>query len=146
MDAWTLPLELITVTGEVQLATVALEHRYWTEGEVCKTQAQVTLRWSDGEVSGVDWHFFEALCRVRESLAAYRLTPRCYGACRNLIVSGMAADMGRGLKGYLVRLGEPAKLSDLVRIFESGPAMDLVTVAEQREFKRTWLRGFGIVV
>jgi hypothetical protein len=34
-------------------------------------------------------------------------------------------------------------MKDLVRIFEAGPDMELVSVAEQRAFKEAWLRSLG---
>ncbi|MBP3960266.1 hypothetical protein J8F10_33990 [Gemmata sp. G18] len=87
---------------------------------------------------------FAALCAAREQLSAFGLTPKCYGACRNLVVSGMASEMGGGLAGYLVRLGQQAHMSDLVEIFDTGPDMDLVSVPEQQEFRLAWFRSIGL--
>ncbi len=106
----------------------------------------VTLKWASGALAATAHDAFSAFCEIRERLAALRLVPRCFGACRNLVLSSMAYQMGRGLKGYLVRLGEPARRSDLVGIFDAGPVMDLATVADQQEFKRAWLRSLGIHV
>jgi hypothetical protein len=59
------------------------------------------------------------------------------------VLSNMAYQMGRGLKGFLVQLGEPARRSDLVGIFDAWPGMELASVAEQQDFKRAWLRSLG---
>lgn len=129
-------LELINVDGSVEPAIVS----------VCETpedELVVMLRWRIGELSATSYDAFTAFCAVREQLADLRLAPRCFGACRNLVLSSMAYQMSRGLKGYLVRMGVPAKSSDLVSIFGAGPGMDLSTVAEQQEFKLTWLRSLG---
>lgn len=99
----------------------------------------VTLQWTGGEFVEVAYDSFTAFSAIRERLAKLGLTPRCFGACRNMVLSSMAYQMSRGLKGYLVRLGEVALRTDLVRIFDAGPDMDLTTVAKQQEFKRRWL-------
>ena len=131
-----IPIELVDDTGSVQPATVFVSET--PTGELC-----VTLRWAGGELSASAQDAFTAFCMVRVRLVDFRLLPRCFGACRNLGLSSMAYQMGRGLKGYLVRLGEPARLADLVRIFDKRPDMDLATVAEQKEFKQRWLRSLG---
>jgi hypothetical protein len=140
MVARSFDLSLVDATGQVILANAEADCRNWTEDGLHKTEVRLVVRWAAGEVLGVDWNYFAALCRVREQLAALGLTPRCYGACRNLVLSGMCLDMALGGKGYLARLGQPTGLSDLVSIFASGPDMDLASVAEQEEFKRAWLR------
>jgi hypothetical protein len=133
-------LSLVDATGRVIPANAEADCRDWTEDGFRKTEVRLVIRWAAGEAVEVDWNYFAALCRVREHLAALGLTPRCYGACRNLVLSGMCLDMALGAKGYLARLGQPTRLSDLVSIFETGPDMELVSVAEQEEFKRAWLR------
>ena len=104
---------------------------------------EVRVRWAGQEVVATGADAFTALCTVRQVLSGLGLTPRCYGACRNLVLSGMAADMGGGLRGYLVRVGQPARMSNLVGIFDAGPEMDLASVPEQQEFKRAWLDSLG---
>jgi hypothetical protein len=83
------------------------------------------------------------VCNAREKLALLGLVLRCYGACRNLVLSGMCLDMTLGGKGYLARLGQRTTRSDLVDIFAAGSDMDLASVAEQAEFKRQWLKSLG---
>ncbi len=56
----------------------------------------------------------------------------------------MAAQTGGGLKGHPVRLGQQARRSDLVDVFDAGPDMDLGSVAEQQEFTQTWYRSLHI--
>jgi hypothetical protein len=144
MEARALKIELISESGEVLPATVELDHSDWLEGGFQKTRASITIRWSGNQLTGAEWNFFDAMCQVRTQLATLGLTPRCYAACRNLVVSPLAADMGRGEKGYLVEPGKRAKEANLVGIFDSGPDMDLTSVEEQRAFTRQWWRGHGI--
>ncbi len=47
--------------------------------------------------------------------------------------------MGSGLQLYRLKLGEPAKTDHVVSIFASGPDVEPVTVAEQRDFFDQWL-------
>jgi hypothetical protein len=135
-------LELLDPSGGVVHARVEVDCRDWSEGGFRKTEVSLKVRWAGGAVSGVDRNYHASLCRVREQLARLGLTPRCYGACRNFVVSGMGMDMALGAKGYLVRLDQPVRMSDLVDIFQSGPEMDLASVADQAAFKEEWWRLF----
>ena len=129
-------LELLNADSTVHPAIVSV-------GWATEHKLVVSLRWHIGELSATSYDAFTAFCAVREELADLRLAPRCFGACRNLVLSSMAYQMSGGLKGYLARLGVSAKSSDLVSIFGAGPGMDLATVAEQQEFKLMWLRSLG---
>jgi hypothetical protein len=136
-------LSLIDATGQFIPANAHVGCEDWSEGGLRKTEVRLVVQWAAGEAAGVDWNYFAALCRVREQLTTIGLAPRCYGACRNLVLSSMCFDMALGRKGYLARLGQRTRLSDLVSIFASAPDMDLTSVAEQEEFKREWLRSLG---
>ena len=64
--------------------------------------------------------FFKALQTLRRrALEPKGLIPFCYGASLKVWPSGMARDMGRGLKAYKIEKGRQA--SELVGIFDSGP-------------------------
>src|SRR6185295_18354608 len=65
--------------------------------------------------------YFEALCQIRLSLEKDGLIPFCYGASLNVYPSGMARDMGAGLKAYKLTIGKHARMQDLVEIFSEGP-------------------------
>ena len=82
--------------------------------------------------------FFEALCRVRLRLEAEKLIPFCYGASLNVFPSGMARDMGAGLKAYRLTIGKHAK--ELVGIFDEGADVIPATVARQKEYFDEWLK------
>jgi hypothetical protein len=86
--------------------------------------------------------YFDALCRIREQLAVVGHTLHCYGASRNVFPSGMARDMGAGLKAYRLQMGRSSDLADLVSIFASGPDVEPVSVADQEAFYDAWLRSF----
>ena len=82
--------------------------------------------------------FFEALCTLRRrALEPKGLIPFCYGASLKVWPSGMARDMGRGLKAYKIEVG--AQASELVGIFDSGHDVIPAQVAVQAEYARDWI-------
>ncbi len=133
-------LALVDAEGHLTPATAELDFHCCTEGGCSKTEIRLLLRWSEGEASATGWNYFAALCGIRRKLTKFGLMPRCYGACRNLVMSGMCLDMTLGEQGYLAKLGQPARVEDLVNIFASGPEMDLATVEEQSAFNEEWLQ------
>ncbi|CAG9183874.1 hypothetical protein CURE108131_19150 [Cupriavidus respiraculi] len=87
--------------------------------------------------------YFEALCSLRLELEKDGLIPVCYGASLKAFPSGMARDMGEGLKVYRLSLGKQSAMSDLVGIFENGNDVVPATVAEQQEFYRRWCQSLN---
>ena len=83
--------------------------------------------------------YFQALCDVRARLADEGLIPFCYGSSLNIYPSGMARDMGQGLKAYKLTLGEQVKMADLVDIFAEGPGVVPSSVERQERFYREWI-------
>jgi len=67
-------------------------------------------------------------------LAKDRLIPFCYGASLHVYPSGMARDMGGGLKAYKLVVGRHAKIDDLVEIFAKGLDVIPASVAAQEQF------------
>lgn len=99
-----------------------------------------TLRGATTSVEADD--FFGALQALRvEALEPLGLIPFCYGASLNVWPSGMARDMGRGLKAYRTHMGEPAR--DLVPIFGEGPDVIPATVERQTEYHRDWAQSLS---
>jgi hypothetical protein len=87
--------------------------------------------------------YFEALCRVREVLEQDGARLLCYGASRDVYPSGMARDMGSGLRAYRTSMGHRASGSDLMDIFATGPDVQPATVEEQRRYRDEWLVSIG---
>jgi hypothetical protein len=83
--------------------------------------------------------FFEALCLIRRQLEHEGLIPFCYGASLNVFPSGMARDMGAGLKAYRLKKGVHARGADLVEIFDNGPDVIPASVDAQEAFWLEWL-------
>ena len=127
----TVPIKLRSSSGEEIAAVV----EFRGDGRSCEL-----LRFGTNETRSTA---SEALARVRLQLEPQGLIPVCYGASRRVFPSGMARDMGRGLKAYKLALGETASTDDLVEIFATGPDVQPTTVAEQRAFFEAWLDSHG---
>ncbi len=132
-------IQLSDAEGTAFPADLDCETREWNEGGFSHRVAHITLKYADKAVEGSGPDCFEAFCRVREKLEMIGLLPLCYGASRNVFPSGMGRDMGNGLAAYRMTMGRHTTREDLVRIFDSGPDMDLVSVKLQREFFDRWL-------
>jgi hypothetical protein len=83
--------------------------------------------------------YFEAFCLIRLQLESGGLIPSCYGASLNVYPSGMARDMGAGLKAYKLEIGKHSRRPDLVHIFATGPDVVAASVKSQREFFEEWV-------
>jgi hypothetical protein len=101
---------------------------------------RLVLRYRDVSIDESASDYFEAFCRVRNQLDKEGLQPLCYGASLNVYPSGMARDMGAGLKAYRLTIGKQARLTDLVDIFEHGQDVVPASVPQQKEFWEAWLR------
>jgi hypothetical protein len=86
--------------------------------------------------------FFEAFCHIRLELQKENLIPFCYGASLNVYPSGMARDMGGGIRAYKLVKGKQAKMADLVDIFTEGPDIVPAYVSRQKEFFEHWINSF----
>ena len=104
-------------------------------GDTCK----LTCRYRGKAIDAESSDFFEALCLIRQQLEPEGLIPFCYGASLNVYPSGMARNMGGGLKAYRLTKGEPARMIDLVEIFQSGSDVIPAFVGTQIAFFDEWV-------
>lgn len=86
---------------------------------------------------------FECLLQLRMQLEPLGYRFLVNGARRNVWPSGMGRDMGGGRRAYLMQLGRPVRLSDMVDIFEPIEEADVALVPEQRAFYESWLMSLG---
>ena len=126
--------------GERRPATVLCDVRHWSEGGFGQRECSIQLCAEGFDIHSAAWDFFEAFCGVRDQLAAHGFYPLCYGASRNVHPSGMLRDMAAGRSAYKVQMGRPARMEDLVDIFETGPDVEVATVAVQRAFWSEWFK------
>jgi hypothetical protein len=104
-----------------------------------RARCHLRCEYRDKAIESTATDFFRALCDVRNLLAKDGLIPLCYGASLNVYPSGMAIDMGLGLKAYRMAMGRHARREDLVDIFSEGPDVVPASVAAQEQFWRDWL-------
>ena len=129
----------MTETFSVRLVGGSDGERATFEINDVKNRCLLTCRYRDKTISSDSTDFFEALVSIRRQLQADGLAPYCYGASLNVFPSGMARDMGQGLKAYKLTLGKHAKSADLVDIFDEGIDVAPADVDAQEQFYRDWL-------
>jgi len=82
---------------------------------------------------------FESLVRLRLQLEPDGWVVAVQGARRDTYPSGMARDMGGGMRTYIMRPDHHASMDDLVDTLADAAVEQLGTVAEQRAWHREWL-------
>jgi len=102
-------------------------------------RCHLSFSYRDRAIEAESSDFFEAFCQIRLQLENEGLIPFCYGASLNVYPSGMARDMGAGLKAFRLTLGKHARMQDLVEVFVQGPDVIPTTVKLQQEFYEEWL-------
>jgi hypothetical protein len=91
------------------------------------------------EFTNVD--LFECLIDLRRELAKYNCRPLCNGARLDVYPSGMCRDMGSGGIAYVLKLGQPAELDNIVHIFDYAEPESIASIEEQLNFYESWLPG-----
>ncbi len=102
-------------------------------------RCHVTFTYRERTIEAEADDYFEAFCEIRRRLENEKLVPFCYGASLKVYPSGMARDMGAGLKAYKLEIGKHPHRQDLVDIFATGPDVIPASVQLQREFFEEWL-------
>lgn len=109
-----------------------------------RTIYEVAAPYKGRTMSGMsDRGYFDALRKVRISLEQEGALLHCFGASEDVYPSPMRESMGPVLEAYCVRLGQQARSSDLVDIFDSDPTVRPATVEQQELFHQKWLAGLG---
>lgn len=99
----------------------------------------LTLELADGRIwAATEYDYFECLVSIRRSLDKNGLSICCQGARKDVWASGMARDMGAGLRAYVLKEGREASVEDLVDIFDPAPAELIATVAAQKRYAEKW--------
>lgn len=116
----------------------SIEYRVWDQSPDAPDMIRHEL-YGDGYsiVKDADNHF-EAMCQIRGELEKDGALLECYGASLNVFPSGMSTSMGDGSKAYKLVMGQPAKLTDLVTLWDVGTDVVPTTLDQQAEFFRQW--------
>ena len=86
---------------------------------------------------------FEALVRLRRQLEPDGLMVAVQGSRRDTYPSGMARDMGGGMRVYIMRPGLRGRREDLVKTLDDASPDQIATVDEQQESAEAWRAGLG---
>ena len=86
---------------------------------------------------------FDCLVNLRTELEKDGARILCNGARTDAYPSGMARDMARGRRVYLLRMGARARPEDLVDTFDEAPLDKLGSVPDQREYYLNWIKSCG---
>lgn len=132
METEIYQIRLRDASGTELPATVTL-------GEDLEDECTITLVFGDSLLTASAPDYFEAFCRIRVQLESQGLLPLCFAASRDVYPSGMSRSMGGGLKAYRLVIGQQARQSDLVGIFDTDEEIGPATVAEQLRFFESWL-------
>lgn len=130
----TYPVKAVDASGK----PVEGEFEAWEETEE-EDKVRLELRLAGQRYEAVSDDFFSAMASIRAELEREGWRLWNYGSSKNVFPSPMSRSMGGGTKAYRLKSGEPAKASDLVSIFDSGPDIIPSTVAEQEAFYQAWL-------
>ncbi|MFD1146721.1 hypothetical protein [Saccharothrix hoggarensis] len=100
---------------------------------------RVELRLAGDRFTATAPDAFEALVRLRRQVEPHGWAVAVQGARRDAWPSGMARDMGGGLRVYVMRPGRAVTTEDdLVDTFADAPVDLLGTIAEQEAYRDAW--------
>lgn len=85
-------------------------------------------------------NFFSALQVLRGELEKKDIQLECNGAAKNVYPSPMQMSMGSGRKAYKLCMGQQAKISDVVDIFDYEEGLDFVYMEDQSKYYAEWLK------
>lgn len=86
---------------------------------------------------------FDAMCEMRKKFESMNILLLCNGSRIDVYPSRMSRQMGGGRKAYILKLGQQAKLSDLIDIFDKAEALVVSTVDEQKNFYQNWIKSLS---
>jgi hypothetical protein len=131
-------ITLVGPNGERRAANVFCDQRDWSENGFSRRECRIELCADEFDLQSAAWDFFEAFCGIRDQLATQGFFPLCYGASRCVYPSGLCRDMSAGLIAYRMQMGRGVRKGDEVNIFDTGPDVEVATVAEQKESWCKW--------
>jgi hypothetical protein len=109
------------------------------QGET-RQQYRMLLEWSGTPIQADADDLFEALVRIREQLEPQGWFVAVQGSRLGVYPTAMQREMAGGLNVQVMRMGEQARLGDVVETFAEADPSTLATVAAQRERAMEWER------
>jgi len=100
----------------------------------------IELKIDGRNISSKSENFFDALLNLRKELEKRSIQILCNGAAENIYPSPMQLSMGTGRAAYKQNLGQQARMSDVVDIFEYDGRLNFVSIEAQLKFHNEWLK------
>jgi hypothetical protein len=94
-------------------------------------------------LSSTEGDCFAALQEIRREAEGRGWQICCKGARQNVWPSQMSRQMSGGRMVFLLEMGRPARMDDLVEIFDQDAPEMYSTVAAQEEFAENWFQSLG---
>jgi hypothetical protein len=114
--------------------------RWWWTARGPEDVYRAEMEWAGPAIEVSAHDMFEVLVRIREQLEPQGWFVAVQGSRLDTYPSGMQRDMGGGLSVYVMRMGEPVRLEDVVDTFAEADPRLLATVAAQRAHAEEWGR------
>src|SRR6478735_3840947 len=107
----------INIVSDGKIEKCVLLQETLPASESVNGNCRLVLKMSSREVIAEEHDFFEALISIRREIEPEKILLNIYGASINVWPSGMARQMGSGLRAYKMKMGSSATREDLVSIF-----------------------------
>lgn len=104
----------------------------------------ICIKFEDGrseKYEGSD--YFKSMVLFREELENNGAKLLCNGARKDVYPSGMSRSMGQATKAYVLSIGEQARASDKVDIFDQADKQLVSTIEEQNMHFKKWVSSLG---
>lgn len=128
--------ELVTIQGDSSSGTVRIKI------SMHPTCCITTLASGEESVIYKADDLFAALVKLRLDLESRHVFVACNGARKDVFPSGMAREMSRGRKAYVLKLGLRPDRDEVVDIFDAASPEQLGSVKEQQDYFIAWRESF----
>jgi hypothetical protein len=118
----------------------AMIHWAWQGRSGPSDLYRAQLDWASEPIDVGAGDMFEALVRIREQLEPQGWFVAVQGARLDAYPSDMQREMAGGLNVYVLRMGEPVRLGDVVDTFAEADPSLLATVDAQYQHAAEWER------
>lgn len=126
----TYDLKCITFNGEQRDVVI----RTYENDE----SIEIIFCFDDMEISICAENFFEGLLELRKELEKKNIKLLCKGCSINVYPSAMILQMGAGRMAYCLTMGQPARMSSLINIFDACELNEYASIDEQLKYFNQW--------
>lgn len=121
--------------GETIEAGVVVEVRDWQENGKRHRPCKIILTWGKNKISKESHSVYHAFKEARRTLENDGIQALCFGACKDVQVSGMMCDMGDGSFAYRMSKAEKGKRPPTVNIFDTEEGLIVSNIYDQEHYK-----------